>query len=89
VLLIEVTNAREVISQRIGRLGSRLIGKVVDAEAQVEKALIQELETAFREFGIEARIASVDGLNLLGRSHLEVPLQVRELRQVQDGDKAV
>lgn len=86
MLLIEVTNAREVISQRIGRLGSRLIGKVVDAEAQVEKALIQELETAFREFGIEARIASVDGLNLLGRSHLEVPLQVRELRQVQGGD---
>jgi hypothetical protein len=86
VLLIEVTNAREVISQRIGRLGSRLIGKVVDAEAQVEKALIQELETAFREFGIEARIASVDGARLLGRSHLELPMQVRELRQVECGD---
>jgi hypothetical protein len=86
VLLIEVTNAREVISQRIGRLGSRLIGKVVDAEAQVEKALIQELETAFREFGIEARIASVDGLQLLGRSHLELPLQMRELRQVRSED---
>jgi hypothetical protein len=86
VLLIEVTNAREVISQRIGRLGSRLIGKVVDAEAQVEKALIQELETAFREFGIEARIASVEGLQLLGRSHLELPLQMRELRQVRGED---
>jgi hypothetical protein len=86
VLLIEVTNAREVISQRIGRLGSRLIGKVVDAEAQVEKALIQELETAFREFGIEARIASVEGAKLLGRSHLELPLQVREVRQVQGGN---
>jgi hypothetical protein len=59
---------------------------VVDAEAQVEKALIQELETAFREFGIEARIASVEGLQLLGRSHLELPLQVRELRQVQPLD---
>ncbi len=86
MLLIEVTNAREVISQRIGRLGSRLIGKVVDAEAQVEKALIQELETAFREFGIEARIASVEGAKLLGRSHLELPLQVREVRQVQGGN---
>ncbi len=85
MLLIEVTNAREVISQRIGRLGSRLIGKVVDAEAQVEKALIQELETAFREFGIEARIASVEGLKLLGRSHVELPLQVRDLRQVRSG----
>ncbi|MEB3354410.1 MAG: cytochrome-c oxidase [Cyanobacteriota bacterium] len=82
MLMIEVTNAREVISQRIGRLGSRLIGKVVDAEAQVEKALIQELEAAFREFGIEARIASVEGSSLIGRSHLEVPLQVRELRRV-------
>jgi hypothetical protein len=68
--------------QRIGPLGSRLIGKVVDAEAQVEKALIQELENAFREFGIEARILSVDGPQMLGRSHLEIPLQVRDERQV-------
>jgi hypothetical protein len=82
VLIIEVTNAREVVRKRIGKLGSRLIGKVVDAEAQVEKALIQELENAFREFGIEARIASVDGPQMLGRSRLEVPLQVREEREV-------
>ncbi len=82
MLLIEVTNAREVMRQRIGPLGSRLIGKVVDAEAQVEKALIQELENAFREFGIEARILSVEGSQMLGRSHLEIPLQVRDERQV-------
>jgi hypothetical protein len=83
VLVIEVTNAREVVRQRIGRLGSRLIGKVVDAEAQVEKALIQELETAFRDFGIEARIVSIDGPAMVGRSHLELPVQVREDRVVQ------
>ena len=82
MLLIEVTNSRAVVGQRIGRLGSRLIGKVVDAEAQVEKALIQELETAFREFGIEARILSVQGPRMLGRNQLELPLQVREERQV-------
>jgi hypothetical protein len=82
VLIIEVTNARDVVRQRIGRLGGRLIGKVVDAEAQVEKALIQELETAFREFGIEARIFSVDGPAMLGRSHLEVPVHVREEREI-------
>ncbi len=82
MLIIEVTNARDVVRQRIGKLGSRLIGKVVDAEAQVEKALIQELENAFREFGIEARIVSVDGPQMLGRSRLEVPLQVREEREV-------
>jgi len=82
VLVIEVTNARDVVRQRIGRLGGRLIGKVVDAEAQVEKALIQELETAFRDFGIEARIVSIDGPKMIGRSHLEIPVQVREDRQV-------
>lgn len=83
MLVIEVTNAREVVRQRIGRLGGRLIGKVVDAEAQVEKVLIQELDTAFREFGIEARIFSVDGPKMLGRSHIEFPVQVREERRIQ------
>ena len=82
MLVIEVTNARDVVRQRIGRLGGRLIGKVVDAEAQVEKALIQELETAFRDFGIEAMIVSIDGPKMIGRSHLEIPVQVREDRQV-------
>jgi|TARA_E500000178_G_scaffold339026_1_gene379978 hypothetical protein len=82
VLIIEVTNAREVVRQRIGRLGERLIGKVVDPEAQVEKALIQELDTAFREFGIEARIVSVQGPQLVGRQQLELPIQVRDDRTV-------
>jgi hypothetical protein len=82
VLIIEVTNAREVVRQRIGKLGSRLIGKVVDAEAQVEKALLQELESAFRDYGIEARIISVDGPMMVGRSRLEIPVQVRDERQV-------
>lgn len=83
MLVIEVTNAREVVRQRIGRLGSRLIGKVVDAEAQVEKALMQEMENAFRDFGIEARIYSIDGPAMVGRSHMELPVQVREERVVQ------
>ena len=48
MLIIEVTNAREVMRERIGALGDRLIGKVIDAEAQVEKALIQEMEIAFQ-----------------------------------------
>ncbi len=82
MLIIEVTNAREVVRQRLGRLGERLIGKVVDAEAQVEKALIQEMETAFQEFGIEARIISVQGSKLAGKQNVEFPLQVREDREV-------
>ena len=82
MLIIEVTNAREVMRKRIGRLGERLIGKVVDAEAEVEKALIQEMETAFQEFGIKARIVSVQGPELIDK-HLEVPLQIRDEREVE------
>ena len=70
MLIIEVTNAREVMRKRIGPIGERLIGKVVNAEAQVERALIQEMETAFQEFGIEARIVSVQGPQLQRGDHL-------------------
>ena len=82
MLIIEVTNAREVLRKRVGRLGERFIGKVFNAEAQVEKALIQEIETAFQEFGIEAKILSVDGLKLDGKKSLDVSIQVREERDV-------
>ena len=82
MLIIEVTNAREVMRKRIGPIGERLIGKVVNAEAQVERALIQEMETAFQEFGIEARIVSVQGPQLQRGDHLEIPLLVREEKRV-------
>ncbi len=68
--------------QRFGSLGGRLIGKVVNEEAQVEKALIEEMEIAFQEFGIEARILSVQGPELSEDKNLEFPLQVREDRKV-------
>ena len=35
-----------------------------------------------REFGIEARIFSVDGPAMVGRSHVEVPVHVRDQRTV-------
>ena len=82
MLIIEVTNAREVVRQRVGRLGERFIVKVFDAEAQVEKALIQEMETAFQEFGIEAKILSVDGMKLDGSKTLDLSIHVREERDV-------
>ena len=82
MLIIEVTNARDVVRQQIGRLGERLIGKVADAESQVEKALIHEMENAFQEFGIEARIISVKGPKLDEGDSLQIPLQVREARDI-------
>jgi len=86
VLIIEVTNAREVVRKRIGSIGEKLIGKVVDAESNVEKALIQEMETAFQEFGIEARIFSVNGPHLEEGNFLKFPIQVKEERDVKLND---
>lgn len=77
-----MTNAREVVRQRIGRLGERLIGKVVDSDAQVEKELIKEMEIAFQEFGIEARILSVNGIQMDEMNSLEIPLQIRAEKNV-------
>ena len=83
MLIIEVTNARDVVRQRIGRLGERLIGKVADAESQVEKALIHEMETAFQEFGIEARILSIQGSSIQNSKYLQLPLDIQDERKVQ------
>jgi len=77
-----VTNARDVGRQRICRLGERLIGKVADADAQVEKELMKEMEIAFQEFGIEARILSVSGLKADETNCLEIPLKVRSEKDV-------
>ena len=44
--------------------------------------LFRSLENAFQEFGIEARIVSVQGPQLVGRDRLELPIQVREEREV-------
>ncbi len=82
MLIIEVTNAREVLRREIGRLGERFIGKISDAEAQVEKTLINEMESAFQEFGIEARIISVKGPSFEGSDSLKFPLKIREERDV-------
>ena len=77
-----MTNAREVVRQRIGRLGERLIGKVADADAQVVKELMKEMEIAFQEFGIEARILSVSGVKTDETNFLEIPLKVRSEKDV-------
>ncbi len=86
-MIIEVTNAREVMRERIGPLGDRLVGRLLDAEAQVEKALIQEMELSFQEFGIKARILSVQGPKLTDEKHLEFPIKVRQERHVELKDE--
>ena len=41
-----------------------------------------EQEISFQEFGIQARILSVEGPKLKDENHLEFPIKVREKRDV-------
>ncbi len=76
MLIIEVINPRQVVRKRIGRLGDKLIGKMIDAQSEVEKAIVQDIEIAFQEFGIEARILSVRKSKIESEKSLEMKLQV-------------
>ena len=40
------------------------------------------MEIAFQEFGIEARIISVDGLKLEGKKNLEISLSIRDEKEI-------
>ena len=53
---------------------------------QVEEALMQEMETAFKEFGIEAKISSVANAQTIGTGLLELPIQVRGTKEVHHDD---
>jgi hypothetical protein len=52
----------------------------------VEEALMQEMETAFKEFGIEAKISSVANAQTIGTGLLELPIQVRAIKEVHHDD---
>ena len=45
------------------------------------------MEVAFQEFGIEARILSVQGPQLVGDKYLEFPLKVRQECEVEIKDE--
>jgi hypothetical protein len=78
MLIIEITNAQELVRQRVGRLAQKLISAITDEEAQVEKAIIEEIEQSFRDYGVKANIYSISGLDMLGNGRIEVPVTVHE-----------
>ena len=66
----------------LGLIGEHLIGKVVEADSQVEKALIEEMEIAFQEFGIEAKILWVQRPKLDALQAINVPIMVRKDKEI-------
>ena len=64
VIVIEITNVDELVKRKKGRIASIIGPLITDVEAEVEKAVIEQIKEAFGSEGVEAKIASVRGLRL-------------------------
>ncbi len=64
MITIEITNLDEVVKEHRGPL-TAIIGKLVtDVEAEVEKMIIQELQSEFERRGIRCQMASIGGISV-------------------------
>ena len=64
MITIEITNLDEVVKEHRGAL-TAIIGKLVtDVEAEVEKMIIQELQSEFERRGIRCQMASIGGISV-------------------------
>ena len=59
MITIRITNVKQIVRQKKGRLAAAIGGLVVDLEAAVEKEVIKQIRAALRESGVEAIIERV------------------------------
>ena len=64
MIVIEITNVDELVKRKKGRIASIIGPLLTDVEAEVEKAVIEQIKEAFGGEGVEAKIVSVRGLRL-------------------------
>lgn len=82
MILIEITNAQDIIRQRVGRLAAKLINVVSDELPQVEKVLIEELAKELEQFGIKANFYSVSNLDMRNGGRLDVSIPVHHEKMI-------
>lgn len=64
MILIEITNVKDLVQDERGWLTAQLGGYLTDLEAKVEAQVIAQLQERFAERGLETNIASVAGMKL-------------------------
>ena len=80
MIIIEIANVEELVQQKLPlkpKWGAKVLGVVTDEEAQVEKAIIEQLISTFAENGVKAKVFSIAGPDMLGNGKLEIPVKVR------------
>lgn len=64
MIVIQIKNIDELVAQHAGRFAAKLGGLVGNVEAKVERAIMEKLQQALSENGVEADILSVGGFDL-------------------------
>ena len=64
MILIQITNALELIRRDKGNFAATLAPFIADVEGQVEREVIAQIRAQFAKHGIEANILSVGGIDL-------------------------
>ena len=64
MIVIELTNVKDLVSNERGWLTAQVGAVVTDLEAKVEAQVIEQMKKRFGERGIEANIASVAGMKM-------------------------
>ena len=64
MIVIQIKNIDDLVTKHAGRFAAKIGGLVGNVEAKVERAVIEKLQKALAENGVEADILSVGGLDL-------------------------
>lgn len=64
MIIIEITNAKEIVRRERGLIASKIGPYLSDIDAEVEHSVISEIQAAFARRGIEARIVRMQGVEL-------------------------
>lgn len=64
MILIEITNVKNVVENERGWLTAQLGRYVTDLEARVEAQIIAQLQERFAERGLEVNMVSVSGMKM-------------------------
>ncbi len=64
MILIEITNVKDLVKDERGWLTAHVGGYLTDLEAKVEAQVITQLQAGFAERGLETNIASVAGMKM-------------------------
>ena len=79
MIVIELTNVKDLVSNERGWITAQVGAVVTDLEAKVEAQVIEQLEKSFGKRGIEANIVSIAGMKMSDVEANEAGWSIRDV----------